>query len=313
MIDAVTVGETMALVRTQSPGRPGNHAPCTLGFGGSESNVAIGMSRLGSSVRWISALGQDSLGDMILATLRDEGVDAKAQRPPNLPTGLMVKTPSRGQERFVNYYRSGSAASAMSSDSVSSEDFRDARLMHLTGITPALSESCRELSGWLAREAKTRGLTLSFDVNFRPVLWGGRDPRPVFREIASSADIVFGDHEELNLLLDQQIEDVGELVAGIRELGPREVVVKMGSEGATALSDGHLVSQGAVTVSVEDTVGAGDAFVAGYLSALLEDEPVSERLLWGVICGAQACTDAGDWEGSPSREALLAIRRELAS
>lgn len=303
----------MALVRTHHSGKPRNHADCTLALGGSESNVAIGMARLGRKVRWISSLGKDVLGDMIIDVLQDEGVDAMAHRSSKLPTGLMVKTPSKGQERFVSYYRAGSAASGMDVSSVSREALADTRLMHLTGITPALSEGCSNLTRSLAGDAKAKGMTLSFDVNHRPVLWGERDPRPIYRELAGKADIIFGDREELALLVDADPSDSSALLAEVGDLGPTQVVMKRGEAGASARAEGQQLEQAAIEVEVVDTVGAGDAFVAGYLTAWLEGEPLAERLLWAAICGAQACTDAGDWEGAPTREELAAIRRELAS
>ncbi len=313
MIDAVTVGETMAMVRTKNPGKPLNNDACTLALGGAESNVAIGLARLGYRVRWISALGADAFGDMIDSALRLEGVEAVAPRSIERPTGLMVKSPSTGAERFVSYYRSGSAASAMSPDSVSDELLRDARLLHLTGITPALSESTRRLSLDLAARAKRLGLAISLDINFRPALWSAQQAALILRELATSASLVFGDRAELELLLDAAPHSDQDLLAAVSEFGAAQVVLKRGDRGALALVGGSFIEQPAIPVTVVDTVGAGDAFVAGYLSGWLDAAGPSDSLLRGAICGAQACTNAGDWEGAPTLDQLEAAKLELAS
>lgn len=313
MIDAVTVGETMAMVRTQRPGRPLNQEPCTLAIGGAESNVAIGLARLGYRVRWISALGADAFGDMIESALSQEGIQVAAARSLTLPTGLMVKSPSTGTERFVSYYRAGSAASAMSSDSVPDDLLRDARLLHLTGITPALSESARRMSLDLAARAKALGLTVSLDLNFRPALWAPQQAAPVLRQLATHSSLIFGDRAELELLLEMPPNEDYDLLAAVAQFGAAQVILKRGDRGALALVAGNFVEQSVIPVQVVDTVGAGDAFVAGYLSGWLDSAAPAESLLRGAICGARACENAGDWEGAPTLEQLAASKLELAS
>jgi len=313
MIDAVTVGETMAMVRTKNPGRPLNQDSCTLAIGGAESNVAIGLARLGYRVRWISALGADAFGDMIDSALRLEGVDVVAPRSADRPTGLMVKSPSTGAERFVSYYRAGSAAAAMNPDSVNDDLLRDARLLHLTGITPALSESARRLSLDLAARAKALGLAVSLDINFRPALWSAQQAAVILRELAANANLIFGDRAELELLFDAGPKSDRDLLAEVSKFGAEQVVLKRGDRGALALVAGQFFEQPAIQVEVVDTVGAGDAFVAGYLSGWLDSAEPADSLLRGVICGAQACENAGDWEGAPTREQVESAKLELAS
>ena len=313
MIDAVTVGETMAMVRTQSPGKPHNQAACTLALGGAESNVAIGLARLGYSVRWISALGSDAFGDMIESTLLNEGIEVVAPRSKERPTGLMVKSPSKGSERFVSYFRAGSAASTLSPEMVGDELLAGARLLHLTGITPALSESARRLSLDLATRAKSLGLTVSLDINFRPALWSPQQAALILRELAAHADLIFGDRAELQLLVDEVKTDDRDLLDAVAAFGAAEVVLKLGESGAIARCKGDFSQQPAIPVDVVDTVGAGDAFVAGYLSGWLDSAGPVDSLLRGAICGAQACTNIGDWEGAPSFAELEATRLELAS
>ena len=301
----------MALVRMLNPGQPSDQDSCTLAFGGSESNVAVGLARLGHRVRWISALGADSFGDMIVAVLEGEGVEVLATRSQKFPTGLMVKSPSLGDERFVSYYRAGSAAANMSQEMFSKEMIADARLLHVTGITPALSESARESLEAVLDFASQTNITVSLDLNYRPALWSSESASSTFKEIISSVDMVFGDRLELSMLTDDSSSSSEDLLKSIQELGVADVIMKQGSEGAIALCGDQLFHQPAVPVEVIDTVGAGDAFVAGYLSSLLDGESPELRLERAVLCGASACLDPGDWEGSPTRKELTAIGRRM--
>lgn len=312
MIDVVTLGETMALVRMLNPGQPRDQDPCTLAFGGSESNVAVGLARLGHSVRWISALGQDSFGDMIVAGLEGEGVEVVAARSKEHPTGLMVKSPSLGDERFVSYYRAGSAAANITPDVLSEKMLADARLLHVTGITAALSESALQTLESVLDLASQMNITVSLDLNYRPALWSSAKASKTFKEIISSVGIVFGDRFELSMLTDNSSLSAEDLLKSIQDLGVKDVIMKQGAEGAVALIGDQLLQQEAVPVEVMDTVGAGDAFVAGYLSALLDGESPQLRLERGVLCGARACLDPGDWEGSPTRKELTAVARRFA-
>lgn len=313
MIDAVTVGETMVLVRTHRVGQPTNHDSCTLAFGGAESNVAIGLARLGHRVRWISALGEDVFGDMIQSALQLEGVEVVAPRSAHRPTGLMVKSPSTGAERFVSYYRAGSAAAELNSGSISAEMLDDARLLHLTGITPALSESARELTLDLVGRAKSLGLTVSLDVNYRSALWSASDAGATLRVLAAGADLIFGDRAELELLLGDAPLSDDALLSSVAAFGATHVVLKRGHKGALAYVHGEFFERSAEPAEVVDTVGAGDAFVAGYLSGWLDSADPADSLHRAVYCGARACENAGDWEGAPTRAHLEAAWLEVAS
>jgi len=311
MMDVVTIGETMALVRTNSSEKPRNNMPCTLAIGGTESNVAIGLSRLGHKVRWVSALGVDPFGNLVAETVAGEGVEVVARRDKDRQTGLMVKTPSAGTERFVSYYRAGSAASNLSPDDVPDSLISDIKIVHLTGVMPALSESTTRLALDVLDRSKILKKTVSFDVNFRPALWSEARASLIVREMAAKADVVFGDRQELQLLVDEPQASDQDILQQVANLGPSQVMMKLADEGAAALIDGEYFEQTAIKVDVIDTVGAGDAFVAGYLSALLDQETEKKRLFRAAFCGAMACTNSGDWEGAASRADLKSARREL--
>jgi 2-dehydro-3-deoxygluconokinase len=308
--DVVTVGETMALLSALDES-VGSGASYSLSFGGAESNVAIGLARLGHSVAWVSALGNDQFGDMIEREISAEGVHVVASRDDHRPTGLMVKTLSAGEDRLVRYYRSDSAASALRDHDLPPELITTAQVVHLTGITPALSTSTREMSLRVATLARDAGITVSLDINYRPALWSEALASAVLRELLSHCDIVFGSPEELRLLVDHHGTNE-QLARRVSEFGPRCIVVKDGERGASMLIDQEWIYQPAFTVDVVDTVGAGDGFVAGFLSELLRGSSPHAQLQTAVITGALCCTHPGDWQGFPSRDRLKQFREAAA-
>jgi 2-dehydro-3-deoxygluconokinase len=300
--DVVCIGETMALFRAETSG-PLTHARgMTLGIGGSESNVAIALTRLGRRATWVGALGADSLGELVLHELRGEGVHVIAPRHPTAPTGLMIKARRTPLTQQVSYYRKGSAGSLIEPDDVPGDIISRARILHVTGITPALSSSAAQAIDHAIAIARDNGVLVSFDINYRTALWRDRDVRAELRPLLKSADVVFAGADEAALVVGPGAPE--ELAARLAELGPQEVVVKLGGKGALALVDGTYHQRSAVPITAIDTVGAGDAFVAGYLAELLEGERVDERLRTAVRVGAFACLVPGDWEGLPTRADL---------
>jgi 2-dehydro-3-deoxygluconokinase len=311
----VTVGETMALLDAPASGRLGTALP--VGMGGAESNVAIGLARLGVDCTWVSRVGDDALGTFLIREIRAEGVRVLAPRDPDAPTGLMLKEHRGGRPWRVRYYRSGSAASLLSPadvDAVAGE-IAAADVLHLTGITAALGPVPRAAVERAMQVARDAGTLVSFDVNHRATLWSDEEAAPVLAGLAATADLVFAGPEEACLLLGRPpgsgpagFEDgfeYGEALA--RELakrGPATVVVKLGALGALALSGDEVHRAAALPIAVVDPVGAGDAFVAGYLSAVVAGGSVPDRLRTGNACGAAVCAAAGDWEGLPTRAEL---------
>jgi 2-dehydro-3-deoxygluconokinase len=304
----VTFGETMALFRSTSLGGLEQVSDFQLGIGGAESNVAVGLARLGTPVTWVGRVGSDSLGRRISRELRAEGIDVRAIVDETAATGLMIKERRTSDTTRVIYYRAGSAGSRLAPEDIASTEIRRAQVLHLTGITPALSESSAAAVDAAIDIAVAAGVAVSFDVNHRAALWAGRDASAVYRAIAARSTIVFaGEHEAALLVPDVagSVEDRPHALArAISDLGPREVIIKRGGLGAIALVDGVAFTQEAITIRAVDTVGAGDAFVAGYLSEHLADLAAPERLATAVRTGAFACLSHGDWEGYPRRDEL---------
>jgi 2-dehydro-3-deoxygluconokinase len=297
----VTAGETMVLGVPARPGRL-RHAPgLELKIGGAESNVAIALSRLGVSAGWASLLGEDEPGRLVFDRVRAEGVDvSRVRRVRGLPTGLYLRE-QVGQEIRVYYYRRGSAASTMTLKALDPEYLKEAEFLHLTGITPALSEDCRAFTLWAAREDGTR---VSFDVNYRSKLWGSGEARAFVEEILPSVDLLFVGDDEARALWGRDDKD---LVRELAARGPREVVLKLGREGSLALVDGRIIARPAYPVEEVDPVGAGDAFDAGYLAGHLWGLAPEERLRVANAMGALSVATLGDYEGLPDKDELWAF------
>ena len=308
MSGVVTLGETMGLFAATSPGSLAHAAGFRLGIGGAESNVAIGLARLGTPATWIGRVGADELGDLVHREIRAEGVDVVAIADPAAATGLMVKSSRTPTHTRVRYYRAGSAGSRLSPDDIDAALIASADILHVTGITPALSESAAAAVDRAIGLAHDSGMIVSFDVNHRSALWDTDRAAPVYRSIAARSTLVFAGLDEAALVADGGT--AAELARGIAELGPSQVIVKLGPEGCAALIDGAQFEVPAIRVQPVDTVGAGDAFVAGYLAELLAGSDPTARLAVAVRAGAFACLGPGDWESLPTRADLSLLDRD---
>ncbi|MCP9213446.1 sugar kinase [Streptomyces cucumeris] len=304
----VTLGETMALMYSDRPG-PLQHAhELKLGIGGAESNVAVGLCRLGTPAAWIGRVGHDSLGERVTRELRAEGIDVHAVVDGVAPTGVMIKEQRTTENAHVWYYRVGSAGSRLATTDLPRNAMASAALLHVTGITPALSDSAHAAVMTAIEQAAARVVPVSFDVNHRTSLWRGRDATPVYREMARHATVLFAGEDEARLIAPDE-RSVPELAEAIAATGPSQVVIKLGARGCYALIDGTAYERDAVPVQPVDTVGAGDAFVAGYLAEFVSGHDVATRLTTAVTAGAFACLAHGDWEGLPRRAELALLGR----
>lgn len=302
MIDRLlTVGEGLVVFRTAPDDSLRRASAVTVSTGGAEGNVAMSAARLRLHSTWMGRVGADVLGERVLRELRAEGVNAVSVVDPARPTGLLVKEISAGGRTEVSYYRSASAGSALSADDVETLEITAGTLVHLTGITPGLSASARQAVDRLLELARSAGASVSFDVNHRSRLWQGEDAGPVYRSIARCADILFASVDEVGLLLPGwsggDAATAATAAEALAAAGHSHVIVTDGARGSAVTVDGVTTLGASVPVDVVDTVGAGDAFVAGYLVALSRGDDVDSRLLLASRLGAAACTHAGDWEG----------------
>lgn len=274
--DVIAVGETMAaFVSTEDPHR------FMATPAGAESNVAIGLARLGCRARWVSRLGADPLGRLVADTVAAAGVDVALEFDAARPTGVLVKHVTAAGTR-VDYYRRGSAASALHPGDL--ERMGSGRVWHLTGITPALSEP----AGDLVRAIVDRraGRRVSFDVNFRPRLWADATAAArALLPLARQADLVFVGDDEAEALFGTS--DSGSLASLVLLRDDQELVLKRGPEGASVITRRDEIFEPALVVDVVDVTGAGDAFAAGYLAALGWEWPVSARLRLGHLMASR--------------------------
>ncbi len=301
----VTFGETMALVRATQIGSLRHADALALGVGGAESNVAIALSRLGVRAGWAGRVGDDPLGERVVRELRAEGLEVVAPVDPTAATGLMLKERPSAAASTVYYYRSGSAGSRLTPVDLPEGWIESAALLHVTGITPLLSATARDTLDAAIDRAQAAGVPVSFDINYRSALAAPDVAEPVLARIAERSDVVFGGVDEFGLISTTDAEaTASRLIDG----GAAEVVIKRGADGATAVvgSGGAgragpaVVSAPGLRIDPVDTVGAGDAFVAGYLSARLAGADPASALQRGNACGALACLTPGDWEAAPT-------------
>ncbi|GAA1339232.1 sugar kinase [Saccharothrix algeriensis] len=283
----VCLGETMVVLVPAEPGPVRAARTWTRAVGGAESNVAIHLARLGLRSRWVGAVGDDAFGGAVLDFVRGAGVDVSGVRvDPSRPTGLYVKEADAAGSP-VRYYRRGSAASALGPDALDRVALDDVRLLHVSGITAALSDSCLDL----LREAlfRPRRHLVSFDLNWRPALWPGRDPS-VLLELADAADVVLAGADEA-----EAVWGTGD-PAKLRALLPRpaSLVVKQGERGATLVEGDEFTYQQALRVDVVEPVGAGDGFAAGYLAAHLAGLAPARRLRAGHLQAAASLLTSED-------------------
>ncbi|NYE50115.1 2-dehydro-3-deoxygluconokinase [Spinactinospora alkalitolerans] len=306
----VTFGESMGRIAADQIGLLDFSRTCTISVGGAESNVAIAAARLGADVTWAGRLGRDSVGDLIERRLRTEGVQRQITRDDSF-TGLMVCSRRTNAGVRVDYHRAGSAGSRLTPDDVGEDLIRQAAVLHVTGITPALSDTARATTLWAVRTAQAAGVRVSVDVNYRSKLWRPDEAAPVLRELATHADTVFAGPDEAALVLgiDEAYAAVETrkpmaLAHAMTTLGARSAIVKDGPRGCAAVIDNQPYVQAAVPVDTVDPVGAGDAFVAGYLVELLAGSDARTRLATATRAGAYAVTVPGDCEGLPFRHEI---------
>ncbi|MFA1283419.1 sugar kinase [Citrobacter telavivensis] len=306
-LDVITIGEAMAMFVATQTGDLAEVEPFIKRVAGAELNVATGLARLGMKVGWVSRVGNDSFGRFVLNSLKKEGIDAQGVTlDERYATGFQLKSKvENGTDPIVEYFRKGSAASHLSVADYNDAYFSAARHLHLSGVAAALSASAYELLAHTARTMKAQGKTLSFDPNLRPVLWKSEaEMIEKLNRLAFQADWVLPGLKEGMILTGQQTPE------GIADFylrhGVKAVVLKTGADGAWyKTADGEKGSVAPVKVdNVVDTVGAGDGFAVGVISALLEGRTLHQAVTRGNKIGALAIQVQGDSEGLPTRETL---------
>ncbi len=297
----LTLGETMACLVPEADGPLRYVVNYHMTMAGAESNLAIDAAKLEIPTRWFSRLGQDEFGAMIRNRIRGEGVDcASVLFDDARPTGLMCKQTGSGESR-VFYYRAGSAAAAMDETDITPELWQEVGVLHLTGITPVLSEGCRRAVEKAFAEAEQRKISISFDPNIRHKLWGQQDYTPLLRALSLRSTILLLGVEEAETLFGTRNPEI-----------LARIVFSAGSVQAIALKDGArgsvILPRGEAAISIApwpchcvEPIGAGDAFNAGFLAGWMQGRDWATCGRMGAIAGAMATETPGDIEGTPTR------------
>lgn len=303
--EAVTFGETMGLMMPTGAKGIEYSAQLEKSFAGAESNVAIGLARLGHSVGWFGHLGADPLGRYALKQIRGEGVDvSRARLDEEAPTGIMIREMVGGKSS-VYYYRRYSAASRMRPEHLDEAYIAGAKLLHVTGITPALSDSCRETIVEAVRIARKHGVKVCFDPNLRLKLWSLPEARATLLPLAEEADYFLPGLDELKLLYEtDSFDDIVQRLSRLRAVS----IVKGGDDCTYVIENGEAVPVPYFKAErVVDTVGAGDGFCAGFIAGLLKQYSHVEAVRLGNLVGSLVVQAYGDWEGVPTWEQVQAI------
>ncbi|MBO8463516.1 MAG: sugar kinase [Firmicutes bacterium] len=308
--EVILFGEPMALFVAREEGSLSEATQFTRMLAGAEVNVAIGLTRLGYDVTYATRLGMDPFGDYIERKLELEGIHTEIIRDKERPTGFQWKNHVRKGDPATYYLRKNSAASCITEEDVDSIDFTGARLLHITGILPALSLNSRNAVYRIIEKARKEGMIISFDPNLRECLWESRSAMiRTINDLASKADIVLPGIQEGNILMGSK--DPEEIAKFYQELGAKIVVVKLGDKGAYARSEteeGYF--EGYPIKEVIDTVGAGDGFAVGVLSGVLEGVSLKEMANRGNAIGAMQVMVSSDNEDLPTREELERFQKE---
>lgn len=311
MPQIVTVGETMAAFTPGATGFLRYVRNYEMRIAGAESNLAIGVSKLGHSAGWIGRLGKDEFGEYVQNSIRAEGVDtSRVVFDREHRTGVMFKQMRNASETSVFYYRENSAASHLSPDMLDEAYMAEADIIHLTGITPVLGDGCRETVEAAMDLAERHEKLISFDPNIRRKLWKDRDFVPMLRHMMFRAQIVLLGADEAEALMGTC--EPSRVMDLLFDKGRAEyVAVKNGAKGACVGDGERCVEIPAFPCTCIDPVGAGDAFNAAFLCGILEGKDVAGCGRMGAVAGALATETYGDTEGYPSRDQMeAAIRGE---
>lgn len=310
MAKVLLIGEPMAMLIADTVGPLEEVERFTRKLAGAEVNVCIGLTRLGHVATYVTRLGRDPFGKYTKTTLENEGISTDfINFDDEFKTGMMLKGKVLEGDPHTAYYRKGSAASKMTPEQMDDIDLTDFDLVHITGILPALSLECRRATKRLMERAKEAGIIVSFDPNLRPTLWESKEVMAeILNDLAKLADIVLPGIEEGLTLMGS--DEPAKIADYYQSLGAKQVVVKVGSEGAYA-RDGEASSMipGFKVETVVDTVGAGDGFATGVISGIIEGLSLNDAVLRGNAIGSIQVQHPSDNEGLPTRDELEAYMK----
>ena len=308
MAEVLTIGEPMGLFVAQEAKPLKDVQTFTRLVCGAEVNFSIGLSRLGHTVSYVSRVGSDPIGQHIRDFLKENGIeDSYVQIDREHLTGMQFKEMApEGTDPLVVNYRRHTAFSHFSPEDLRGIDWQGVKHVHVTGIPAALSDSCCASVEALMDAAHAHEATVSFDPNLRPALWPSHKVMVrTLNRLAAKADLILPGLGEGKILTG--LEKPEQIADFYLARGAKAVVIKLGgSKGAYGKErEGkEFIAPSFRVEHVVDTVGAGDGFAVGTVSALLEGRTLEEAALRGAAIGALAIMSAGDNEGLPNRTEL---------
>jgi len=310
MMDVVSIGETLVCMTSEPRGLMRHATSFVPRVAGAETNTLIGLSRLGHQTSWMSKLGYDEFGKMVLSTIRGEGVDtSQVTFSQSKSTGIFFKEIIHENDVRISYFRKNSAASQIKSSDLDEATIKKAKYLYVTGITPLLSDVNREMTFKAIDIAKGSGVQTVFDPNIRKNLLINAETKKVLKDIIRAVDIVLPGISEASILLNNGEPE--ELAAQLLKMGPSLVVIKLGKKGAYFASKNNKSFVPSFHVKkVLDPVGAGDAFAAGFLSGLLDKLDLKDAVSRACALGALVTMTEGDYEGLPDRESLQKFMKQ---
>lgn len=301
----LTVGEPIGLFIAKEEAKLEDVQSFSTSVAGAELNVAIGLTRLGHEVGYVTKLGTDPFGRQILRAMRENGIDiSHAMTTDNALTGFMLKSKTSCGDPDIYYYRKESAATTLCPEDLREINIRKWDALHMTGIFPAISQSAYEASLYIMHLAKSAGIPIFFDPNLRPQLWPNQEMMVVMiNHLASFADYMLPGVKEGQILCGSS--DPEEIGAFFLHQGAKAVIVKTGADGAQTIQAGGSFHTNAYQPEkIVDTVGAGDGFAVGVISGVLEGESMEQAVRRGAAIGAIQIMNISDNEGLPTREEL---------
>ncbi|MGC5616063.1 sugar kinase [Georgenia sp. Z1491] len=299
MSDTVSFGEPMVEFNSESVGGPRSGSLFSTGYGGDSSNFAVAASRLGARSSYLTKVGSDVFGALLQQMWHEEGVDASnVIVDDERPTGLYFIMRYGATSEFV-YRRAGSAASALTPSDIPDGWIEQAKVLHVTGITQAISGSASDTVFAAIDRARAAKVQIAYDPNIRPTLWPLHTARAVARYTVGMVDVVLPNLEEGRLLTGY--EDPRAITQELLELGVPMVVLKMGGSGAIVASPDEYVAVPSLPVRAVDATGAGDTFDAAFAVSMVEGRPATEGAHFAAAAASEVVQRLGAVTPIPTR------------
>lgn len=312
-LDVLTIGDALIAMNPTATGPLRFAQSFERKVGGAELNVAIGCSRLGLETGWISRLGHDEFGKHIYNFARGEGIDvSQVQLVEGYQTSLYFKEVLNGSNINSYYYRHNSPTSTLTAESLDKEYIGRSKILHITGVFPAVDPSNAEIVLHLLKLAKEKDVKVSLDPNIRLKLWDKNTARQTLRSYLPYVDILLLGEEEAEILLGTSVPSA--VFDKAKTYGITDIVLKLGEKGAIGYRNGEIAfSEGISGIDIVDEIGAGDGFASGYLHSITHQYSLEDALRFSNAVAAHVITIKGDNEGLPSKEEVEILLGERKS